>query len=90
MVDCILYFDCDGVILNTMEEIYKMMDESGIDKSNTDEVEYFFVYVVEWNELIQKAGVINNAILKIRKIIDSHHFKSVKILTKLSGNEKEE
>ena len=41
MVDCILYFDCDGVILNTMEEIYKMIDEVGVDKSNTDEVEYF-------------------------------------------------
>ncbi len=90
MIDTILYLDCDGVILNTMETSYKMMKELGLDSRKCEDLDYFFISYIDWNYLIYKSGIINDAILKIRKIKDSNFYKDVKILTKLSGNIDEE
>ncbi len=90
MIDTILYLDCDGVIFNTMETSFNMMKELGLDSKKCEDLDYFFIHVIDWNYLIYKSGIINNAILKIRTIKEKNIFKDVKILTKLSGNLGEE
>ena len=87
--DVILYLDCDGVILNTIDEAYNLMLEIGLDISDSTIVHDFFVNT-DWNMLIKRAGVINDSINKIKRIIQSKMFKDVIILTKISGNLYEE
>lgn len=81
----ILYLDCDGVILNTIDKAYEIMQEEGLDINDWRIVNRFFINT-DWNMLIEKAGVIKDAINKIKKIIELNLFKEVAILTKTSGN----
>lgn len=85
----ILYLDCDGVILNTIDTAYELMKEEGLDITNWRTVNRFFINV-DWNMLIEQAGVIKDAINKIKRIIELNIFKEVVILTKTSGNLYEE
>lgn len=85
----ILYIDCDGVIFNTINEAYKMMEEEGLDHTNRELANQYFKDV-DWHLLIGRAGILNDSIRKIKMIIKSNNFKDVKILTKLCGNETEE
>ena len=89
MNDVILYLDCDGVILNTIVEAYRMMEEEGLDTEDWRLVNYFFINT-DWNVLIYRAGILKNAISKIKNIIKSGVYKKVVILTKTSGNVDEE
>lgn len=85
----ILYLDCDGVILDTMDTAYKMMDELGLDGSDYDTAHDFFVNT-DWYTLVYESGFINNAIIKIKNLINSGLFEKIIILTKICGNEDEE
>lgn len=85
MKDKILYLDCDGVILDTIDEAYRMMRELNMDISDWRVVNNFFVNI-DWNILIYEAGILKHSITKIKRIIESGMFKEVKILTKTSGN----
>ena len=87
--EIILYLDCDGVILNTIDKAYELMKEEGLDITNWRTVNRFFIDT-DWNMLIEQAGVIKDAINKIKKIIELKLFKEVIILTKTSGNLYEE
>lgn len=89
MNNVILYIDCDGVIFDTINTAYRMMDEIGLDRHKREEADFFF-QTVDWNVLIYEAGVLNNAIRKIKYIITNNIFSEVKVLTKLSGNPDEE
>ena len=89
MNDVILYLDCDGVILDTIDTAYRLMKEEGLDITNGEEVDNFFINT-DWNVLIFEAGIINNAISKIKRIIENNIFSKVVILTKTSGNVDEE
>ena len=89
MNSAILYLDCDGVILDTIDEAYCMMKELGLDTSDQILVNKFF-RMVDWNILILRAGILKDSISKIKKIITSATFKDVVILTKISGNLNEE
>ncbi len=84
----LIYFDCDGVILNTMNKAREMAEDKGYDPNNWDSLHEFFLQV-DWNKLIDDKQVIDNAIDKIKKIITCGKY-DVKILTKLCGNETEE
>lgn len=75
-----LYIDCDGVILDTMTAAFKEMKELGIDLSNDDNITKYFIEV-DWNNLIEIGGEINNSLEKINIIKDSNIFKLVCILT---------
>ena len=88
-MNSILYIDCDGVIFNTIEEAYRMMDEMNIDRNNKTNVNFFFKNV-DWKTLFERACELNNAIEKIKLIKESNYYKDVIILTKLSGNYYEE
>ena len=83
-----IYYDCDGVTLNTIEAGKIMAKERHIDASNPYAFNYFF-RTVDWNELIFRGGILDNSVRKIKRISDMDFFIS-KILTKLSGNEYEE
>lgn len=89
MKDVILYLDCDGVILDTIDTAYRLMQIEGLDITNRKTVDNYFINS-DWNVLIYEAGILKNAIIKIKKIIASNIFSSVKILTKISGNLEEE
>lgn len=88
-MDTILYLDCDGVIFDTINEAYRMMEEIGLNRNNHSEVDLFFKNV-DWNLLFERSKELNNAIEKIQFLKNSNIFKEIIILTKLSGNYYEE
>ncbi len=77
-----LYIDFDGVIMNTIEISYNELKKLGLDDKNPDhqqEINNFFANI-DWVELMKKSSVINDAIICIKKILDSKKFE-VSILT---------
>lgn len=74
-----LYIDFDGVIMNTIEIGYKMMDEMDIERNYNNASEFY--RNLDWkNFLNNKCSQINNSIECIQKIIDSNLF-NVNILS---------
>ena len=78
-----LYIDFDGVILDTMTKTYKILEEKGIDRKNSDEVIKFF-RELDWQKLISETKEINDSISEIKKICDSKKF-NVYILTHINS-----
>lgn len=79
-MDTYLYIDCDGVIYDTIKVGFKDMEQSGIDLTNVGEIDKFFKQC-DWNDLINRAGEINDSIYKILKLKESNRFKDVSIAT---------
>ena len=86
----ILYCDCDGVILNTIEIAFNMMKILGYDINDVVQRNYFFKYMVKWDEVFEQAEAINNSINKIKLLRESDIFSDIIILTRLSGGYDEE
>ena len=86
----ILYCDCDGVILNTIDVAFNMMRELGYDIENKKQINDFFKNEIEWIDVFDRAKVINNSIDKIKLLKESSIFSDIIILTKLSGGYDEE
>ncbi len=78
-----LYIDFDGVIMDTINKTYQMMDEENIDKSDNEEVRKFYENI-DWKRLLVEAGEINGAIEKVKKLNDSKKF-NVSILTHVNS-----
>lgn len=76
-----LYIDFDGVILDTIEVTYKMLQELGI--TEQDEKTEFFANL-DWEKLLDTTDEINCSIECIQKIIDSEKFE-VSILTHVNS-----
>lgn len=76
-----LYLDCDGVILDTINTSYKMMEEQNIE---TDEDRKIFYSNLDWKELITKSGEIDNAIEKIKALAKVY---DVEVLTHIISEE---
>jgi len=74
-----LYIDFDGVILDTLNSSYKMLEENGIDKKNYEEASIFFRNL-DWKDVMDQAEMIHDSMSCIQKIIDSKKFR-VSILT---------
>lgn len=89
MENTVLYLDCDGVILDTIDTAYYLMQQVGLDINSSQVIHDYFVNV-DWNILIYEAGFINRSITKIKRLESLHLFKEIVILTKTSGNEHEE
>lgn len=85
----ILFSDFDGVIYDTISVAIDMMREH-IDIDNRKERDYYFRYLLDWNELYEKAEIINDATKKLTYFKDSNIFSDVVILSKLCGNYDEE
>ena len=78
-----LYIDFDGVIMDTINKTYQMMDEENIDKSDNEVVRKFYENI-DWKRLLVEAGEINGAIEKVKKLNDSKKF-NVSILTHVNS-----
>lgn len=78
-----LYIDFDGVISDTIEVTYKMMQESGIDKTDSKKVSEFYKSL-DWVKLLDETPLINNSMEKIEKLILSNKF-DVAILTHVTS-----
>lgn len=73
-----LYIDFDGVILDTINSTYRMIDELGISE-DPEKVKTFYAEL-NWKQLLEDSPIINNAFDCIEKIIESNKF-NVAILT---------
>lgn len=78
-----LYIDFDGVIMDTIDIMYRMMDEQEIDKKNNDEVRKFYENI-DWKKLLKEADEINGSFEKVKKLNDSPNF-NVSILTHVNS-----
>ena len=65
-----LYLDCDGVILDTIDKTYEWMNLENLDIHDADLVHEYFVSRVNWDKLIKEAGVLNDAINKVKKLME--------------------
>ncbi len=74
-----LYIDFDGVILNTIELSYKMLEDDGIDMKDDNAVLSYYEKM-NWEKLLERATVINDSINCLKKILESRRF-NVAILT---------
>lgn len=75
-----LYLDCDGVILDTINYTYQMINERGIPEEDVDN----FFKNLSWENLIEEAGEINNSIVKIKELTK---YFDVEILTHVNSEE---
>ena len=82
-----IYFDCDGFLLNTIGKAIELAKEGGFIHDTYDGLHEFFLQV-NWEDLIKKAGVLDNAIEKIRLLLQNDDY-DIEILTKISGGEAE-
>ena len=78
-----LYIDFDGVILDTIKESYKALEEAGIDKKDQEKVTAFY-RDLDWKSLIARTKEINDSINEIKKICASKKF-NVYILTHINS-----
>lgn len=83
-----LYIDFDGVILNTIDVSYKMLDDSGIDLSDNVRVQDFYCNL-DWKKLIEDSEPINNSIVNLRKLMDSKLY-DISILTHINSSYEKE
>ena len=74
-----LYIDFDGVICNTIEITYKMMEEKGINLKDSEKVQNFYKDL-DWDYVLDNCEIINDGMENIKKICNSGKF-NVAILT---------
>ena len=86
----ILYCDCDGVIFNTIDVAFDIMRNLGCNMDNRDKIDQYFRTLIDWEEVFEKATVLNDSIEKIKLLKESNIFNDIIILTKLSGGYHEE
>lgn len=79
-----LYLDFDGVIVDSISETYKMMDELKIDLTDRNQVSKFYKEL-DWNRLLNNVNVINNAFEEIEELESSGKFSRVCILTTVNS-----
>lgn len=75
-----LYIDFDGVISDTIEVTYKMIEEEKVSKENIN----LFYQNLDWQNLLEKTPLINNSMIKIEKIIETNKY-DVAILTHVTS-----
>ena len=80
-----LYIDFDGVIMDTINKTYQMMEEENIDKKDNEAVSIFYKSI-DWKQLLSETDEINGAIEKVKKLNDSQKF-NVAILTHVNSLE---
>ena len=78
-----LYIDFDGVISDTIEVTYKMIEDEKIDRTNYEEIVNFY-QELDWDSLLETTPLINDSMTKIEKLISSSKF-DVAILTHVNS-----
>ena len=74
-----LYIDFDGVLVDTITTSYRLLDEKNIDRNNVEEVRSFY-QALNWEEMIEVTPIINDSMVRLKRIVDSKRF-NVSILT---------
>ena len=80
-----LYIDFDGVISDTIDVTYSMMEAKNVDKTDFESVTEFY-QKLDWVSLLEVTPLINNSMEKIKKLIASGKF-DVTILTHVISQE---
>ena len=80
-----LYIDFDGVIMNTIDVTYKMMEKSNIDFKDSEKCIKFYE-TLDWEKILKESSAINDSWDCIWKIINSKKF-NVAILTHVNSLE---
>ncbi len=78
-----LYIDFDGVISDTIEVTYEMMQNKNIDKTDFEAVAMFY-QELDWASLLETTPLINNSMEKIELLINSGKY-DVAILTHVNS-----
>ncbi len=79
-----IYIDFDGVILDTISESYRWLEELNIDYKDVDKTKEFFRNL-NWSDLINRSKPINNSLDEIKKLITLGY--DVSILTHIQTEE---
>ena len=76
-----LYIDFDGVILDSIDVSYKLIEESGIAliDENYDQIQEYYQQL-DWNKLLKLCSPINDSINNLKKLMDSNLY-DITILT---------
>lgn len=80
-----LYIDFDGVILDTIPILDKILEEEGLLDGPQDKISKF-LSTLDWEELLKADLILNDSIECIKKIKDSNKFNLV-ILTHVNSVE---
>lgn len=75
-----LYIDFDGVLFDTVTYAFNEMKRLGVDLSDDDAITDYFVKV-DWLNLINQGGVLNDSIKKLEILIESEEFERVEVAT---------
>lgn len=78
-----LYIDFDGVILDTIEVTYRLLEEQNISLHNREKIEQFY-RTLNWKNLLSITPEIENAFSCIQKLVDSNRF-DIAILTHVNS-----
>ena len=78
-----LYIEFDGVICNTIEITYKMLDEANIDRNDNKKVIEFYKNL-DWEHVLENCEIINDSMNNIKKIMSSGKF-NVAVLTHVNS-----
>jgi len=80
-----LYIDFDGVILDSIDVSYRLIEENGIElkDENYDKIQKFFIEI-DWKEIIKQSKPINNSIENIKEILKSNLYDTT-ILTHVNS-----
>lgn len=81
-----LYIDFDGVLVDTINETYKMIADLGISLSDTERVNKFY-RELDWNTVLLNTKEINDAFENIRLLEESGIYKPCILTTVHSCNE---
>ena len=76
-----VYFDCDGVILDTINRAVEIARTMGYNPDDSEDFHNFFLQV-NWHELVYEAGILNDSLEKIRRVVRERPEYEVYILTK--------
>ncbi len=81
-----LYIDFDGVIVDTINETYKMIEKLKINLNDSEKVINFYKEL-DWDKLLSNTKEINNAFDNIKKLQDSGIYNPCILTTVNSLNE---
>ena len=79
-----LYIDFDGVILNTIDITYMMLEDAGIGFDEVEKIADFYEKL-DWDSLFSQSRPINNSIENIKKLMDSYLF-NVSVLSHVNSD----
>ena len=78
-----LYIDFDGVICNTIQLSYKMLEDAEIDMNDQEKVTKFYEDL-DWEYVLSTCDIINDGMNNIKKIASSGKF-NIAILTHVNS-----